>query len=469
MPVSLSWRGALAVVVVLAAGLGGVMAATASAFPGPPSATLFVNNGPTVPGRGDYWRDGEWYRHADSSCATAAFTTIGAAVSAATIPGSTIIVCPGTYNEGVLINKRLVLSGWGAVINASSSPFGNGVQIVGPGGSGSTVAGFKIENAEFEGILVGTAPVAPTNTTGTQQASGTPVSDVTIADNTLVNNDTGSTSGSFGQCVTPPGVPPADCGQSLHLVSVTDSIVEGNYAAYNDGGILLTDEFGPTANNIVRDNTTVNNTDDCGITLASHATGALPVSLAVNSAGLSAGLPDPAAAGVYDNLIENNISNNNGLLGQGAGILLGGGAPFSGVYSNVIRGNFASGNGLAGVTIHQHFVGDLNNNVVEDNILSNDNIDGDSDFATADTETTGVLVASGTPPGVPEFLWPGAPPTTTGEITGTIIRDNLIYGVKVGIWTLNVDPTSTTTTPNLYGPGVVTQVSTNTNPSIIYP
>jgi hypothetical protein len=45
-----------------------------------------------------------------------------------------------------------------------------------------------------------------------------------------------------------------------------------------------------------------------------------------------------------------------------ASILLGGGAPFAGVYGNVIRGNAAKGNGLAGVTIHQHLVGDLNGN-----------------------------------------------------------------------------------------------------------
>jgi nitrous oxidase accessory protein NosD len=465
MRVSFAWRGVLAAAVVSTAGLGGVMAATASAFPGPPSAPLFVNNSPTVPGRGDYWRGGEWYRHADGSCATAAFTTIGAAVSVAA-PGSTIVVCPGRYSEGVQINKRLVLSGLpGAVIDASSSSFGNGVQILG-GGSGSTVEGFKIENADFEGILVGTDPA---NADGSAVSSGAPVSHVTIADNTLVDNDTsfnGAGGEGVGQCftATAPGSAPGDCGQALHLVSVTNSLVEGNYITNNAGGILLTDEFGPTSGNVVRDNRSVDGTNDCGITLAGHATGGNPYG-ASDAVSPLTGLPT-GAAGVFDNLIEDNVSNNNGLLGQGAGILLGGGAPFAGVYSNVIRGNIAIGNGLAGVTIHQHFVGDLNNNVIEDNILSDDNIDGDGDFyplyPTVDTQTTGIFVASGAPP-VDTSIWPGAVSGTTGEITGTVIRGNRIFGVYYGIWTLNVDPTSTTTAPNFYGPGVTTPISTNTS------
>ena len=56
------------------------------------------------------------------------------------------------------------------MIDASTSSTGNGIQITGPGGSGSTVEGFKIENAKFEGILVGTAPVLTTSTTARMRA-----------------------------------------------------------------------------------------------------------------------------------------------------------------------------------------------------------------------------------------------------------------------------------------------------------
>ncbi len=435
MRVSFTQRlGALAAVALSIVGFGFVSTTAASAWwhspkpPGPP--TLFVNSS-LLSG----------YSH--NACSDASYTTISAAVAAAA-PGSHIVVCPGTYNEGVQIDKPLVLIGLHAVINASSSSFGNGIQIEGPGGSGSTVEGFKIEKAEFEGILVGTAPVAPSTTTGTPVTEGTPVSHVTIADNALIDNGTGFGTGA-GQCFSTPEAP-GDCGETIHLVSVTDSVVEGNYVANNVGGILLTDEFGPTSHNIVRHNQSLNNTDDCGITLAGHSSAAVnPVT----------GLPT-GAAGVFDNLIEYNVSSGNGVAGQGAGILLGGGAPFAGVYSNVIRGNLAKGNGLSGVTIHQHLAGDLNGNTIEGNVLIDDNVDGDHDFATADTETTGVLVAAGPPPGAvlpPELL--------PGQISGTVIRGNRFFDVNVGVWTLGVEKASTQISGNYFGPGVVTPVGEN--------
>jgi hypothetical protein len=421
--------GALGAVALATVGLGWVTTAVASAGESQPP-TLFVS-------------DSILSGYGHNPCSTAHYTTITAAVTAAA-PGSHIVVCPGTYNEGVLIEKPLLLTGRHAVINASSSPFGNGVQIVGTG-SGSTIKGFTIEGAKFEGILVGTAPVAISTTNGNPVTSGVPVSHVKIADDVLVDNGTGFGTDA-GQCFSTPEAP-GDCGETIHLVSVTDSIIEGNHVANNVGGILLTDEFGPTSHNIVRHNQALENTHDCGITLAGHSSAAVnPIT----------GVPT-GAAGVFDNLIANNVSDDNGVAGQGAGILLGGGAPFAGVYSNVIRDNIASGNGLPGVTIHQHLAGDLNGNVIKGNVLSNNNLDGDFDFAAASAkETTGILVASGSPPGAtlpPELL--------AAPITGTVIQGNHIFDVKVGIWTLGVDKPSTTITGNVFGPEVTTPISEN--------
>jgi hypothetical protein len=230
--------------------------------------------------------------------------------------------------------------------------------------------------------------------------------------------------------------------RALHLVAVTDSTVEGNYVAHNAGGILLTDEFGPTSGNVVRFNESMYNETDCGITLAGHAAAVNP----------ETGLPT-GKAGVFDNLIADNVSDDNGVLGQGAGILMGGGAPYAGVYGNHIIGNVARGNGLSGITIHQHLVGDLNANVVEGNYLSNDNLDGDYDFNAAKaTETTGILVAAGEPPhepgkGLPPFLVPG-------PLKETIIRHNSFSDLKVGIWTLGLESASTQISGNFFGPGV---------------
>jgi hypothetical protein len=376
-------------------------------------------------------------------CRSANFSTIDQAVSAAA-PGSKVIVCPGTYDEGVAIEKQLSLIGAGAVIDASTSSTGNAIQIVGPGGSGSSVVGFRIEHAKFEGILIGTAPVAPSETKGKPTKTGQPVSDVTIAGNVLVENDTGFKS-EFGQCFSTPEAP-GDCGEAIHLVAVTNSTVEGNYIAHNAGGILLTDEFGPTSGNTIRFNDSNHNETDCGITLAGHSPEAFDP---------ETGLPT-GKAGVFDNLVENNVALDNGVLGQGAGILMGGGGPDAGVYGNKIVSNYASGNGLAGITIHQHLIGDLNGNVVEGNVLGENNLDGDFDFKAAkDTETTGILVASGEPPEeLPEFLRPG-------PIKNTVIRGNRIVQNKIGIWTLNVDPGTTTISGNFFGPEVTTPVSSH--------
>ncbi len=383
------------------------------------------------------------YGHGSPQCMSAHYSTIQSAVNAAA-PGSKIIVCPGTYDEGVVIGKRVSLIGYWATIDASSSATGNGVQIVGPGGSGTTLAGFRIVNAKFEGVLVGTAPVAPAETEGKPSTEGQPVTDVTIAGNTIVEDDKGFGS-TAGQCFSTPEAP-GDCGEALHLVAVTNSNIVGNTVAHNAGGILLTDEFGPTSNNTIRFNNSNHNETDCGITLAGHNPAAFnPMT----------GMPT-GAAGVFDNLVEHNSSTDNGVLGQGAGILMGGGAPFAGVYGNRIIGNYAAGNGLAGITIHQHLIGDLNGNVLEHNVIGKNNLDGDYDFkAAVATETTGILVASGEPPtGLPPTLLPA-------PITNMVIRGNSIGYNKVGIWTLNVDPGTATITGNTFGPEIVTPVSSH--------
>jgi hypothetical protein len=364
--------------------------------------------------------------------------------------GDSVFALAGIYKGGVVIDKQLVLRGWGAVIDASSSSFGNGVQIVGPGGSGSTVQGFKIVNAKFEGILVGTAPVAPD---GTVPQTGEPVSNVRILGNVLVNNGTGFGSDA-GQCATtaeargdssPPPVSPGDCGQTIHLVSVTNSLVQGNSISRNVGGILLTDEFGPTSGNTISANVSVNNSYESGITLAGYNSNAVnPVTL-----------QPTGMAGVFSNLVQNNTVSCNGLKGQGAGILLGGGAILAGVYGNVLSGNVAQGNGLAGVTIHQHLIGDLNGNAITRNRLSNNNLTGDFNFVVPAPDPTGILVASGA-----NGLPPNSP-LLPGPISGTVIRGNLIFAVKVGIWTLGVDPATTTIARNIFGPGVTTPISTN--------
>jgi len=305
--------------------------------------------------------------------------------------GGTVRVQRGTYRQEVQIAREVSVIGVGhPVIDATGRP--NGVLIEGPGAAGAVVQGLTVEHATFEGILA-------ERTTG-----------VTIADNVVVDNDRGGLAAHpRGECA-PQGQIPGDCGEGLHLMSVTRSQVIGNTVRGNAGGILMTDELGPTALNLIARNRSLDNVLDCGITLASH-----------NPHAISAtGAPQPAMGGIYENLITGNTVDANGTKGAGAGILLAAPAPGMGTYDNVVAANTADGNGQAGITLHSHAPGqDLDGNVIVDNTLSNDGLTGDPDFGV--TSTVGILVASAVTP-----------------LSGIEIAGNTISDTHYGIWTKGV-------------------------------
>src|SRR5215472_10555753 len=334
-------------------------------------------------------------------CGPGAYATIGAAVSAAA-SGDTVQVCSGTYHELVTVpaGKPLTIMGTGHPVvdaaglsNAASGQF-SGVLVQ---ASGTTIEGLTVENATGEGILV--------------QGLAAPVTHVTIRGNRVTGNDLGNASGTvittspYAECNGVPGIP-GDCGEGLHLWAVTDSVVTGNVVNYNAGGVLLTDETGPTHGNLIAFNNVSDNTFDCGVTLAGHNQGAAP-----------GGVPAPDVAGVYGNSVTHNVAIGNGLRGEGSGILMASPFPGGAVYDNTVTGNYASGNALAGVTVHMHAPGqDLNGNVVTGNLLATNNVNGDRDSAPFDLETTGVLVRAVAPLSI--------------TITGNVITHNT-YGIWI--------------------------------------
>ena len=341
-----------AVAACLAVLAGGAVATTATAVAG---KTVFVS--PT--GRPSA---------VDSSCASARFRVIEAAIKKAT-RGSTVVICRGTYKGQVVLTKPLVLKGEHAKIDASGSD--NGITVPVPD---VTVEGFTVTGAIGEGILVVGKP-------------GLPVTHVSIKDNVVEGNDRGnptgrpiSTSG-YREC-NATGPVPGDCGEGIHLMVVANSVVAGNTVEHNSGGILVTDEFGPSDHNLIEDNLVKDNLLDCGITLPSHSTTAYVK-----------GRLNPAAGGVYDNSVLHNTVINNGTKGQGAGILLAAALPGGATYHNTIADNTIVGSGMSGVTVHLHAPGQyLSGNVVEGNTIVVNNLKGDNDFKPADHATTGVLV-----------------------------------------------------------------------------
>ena len=314
--------------------------------------------------------------------------TIGVAVAKAA-KGDTVKVERGTYDEQVTLTSDISLIGvHKPVIDATGQ--GNGVLIKGPGANGALVRGFVVKDATFEGILAVSA------------------ARLTIERNVVLDNDQGAKAAApTGECAPAGGVP-GDCGEGLHLMSVVRSVVSGNLVTDNDGGILLTDELGPTAHNVISRNRSLDNVFDCGITLAGH-----------NTSAFQNGAVEPSKGGVYANTVTDNVADGNGTKGQGGGILLAGPGPGTAVYNNVVSHNTANDNGLAGVTLHSHAPGqDLNGNRIVDNRLRNDGLTPDSSFN--ETGTVGILVGSAAP------------------LTGTVITGNRISDTEFGIWTINV-------------------------------
>jgi nitrous oxidase accessory protein NosD len=325
--------------------------------------------------------------------------TISAAVAASSA-GDIIEVWPGTYSEQVTITKSLSLiaaAGARPVIDATGKS--NGIFINGmatapwPGVASVIVSGFTIRGANYEGILVANA------------------SNVTLLDNRIHNNNK-SLEPSAGMC---PGIAPfetseaMDCGEGIHLMAVDHSSVLRNDVHDNSGGILITDETGPTSSNLIKGNNVHDNPYACGITMASHP--------AANASG-------PIMApnfGISHNVVAHNDSHHNGLGLPGAGAGVGIFAPGPGAYNNgnVVINNQLHDNGLPGVTMHIHGFAPAPAPSVKlnDNQIIGNHIYGNA----ADTEdaatpgTTGINIYSAAP------------------ITGTVIDQNVFENEAINI------------------------------------
>jgi len=329
------------------------------------------------------------------------YNTIQKAVNHASA-NDVIQVRAGIYKEGVTVGIPLLLVGAGfqhSTIDATG--FGNGVFVDGfdnPGLHGVTVAGFTVQNALYEGILVVSA------------------SDVTIRDNNIVNNDqigpvfTGAPTGCPGQQAFETDET-GDCGGALHLIGTVNSIVSGNTMTGNADGILISDETAESHGNLLTNNNVTNNPLECGIVLASHA----PFG--------STGPNFAPHYGVDHNTVTDNVSTGNGVQvgGSGVGLFSDGYGPGR-VSENVVIHNKLIGNGLGGVALHTH-VGpdfglppdDMDGNVIIGNYIAKNLAD---TFDTATPGRVGININSG---------GGGSP------VSGTIITKNTILDEDVDI------------------------------------
>jgi len=353
------------------------------------------------------------------------FPAIQPAVSAAeTSPDPTNIVNVGhgTYREQVIIRKSgISLIGANAanvIVDASGNANGVGIhvdgldsvtpQIVAAGGAGITevvVQGFTVTNARFEGILV------------------TNASNITVAENHVTGNNSGLIAG--GGVNGCPGTPSwetsegFDCGEGIHLNAVHHSTVVDNIVEHNAGGILLTDETGPTHHVTITGNLVTENQYECGITLASHRP----------AAGFGLNPPDPTFGpnpyGVYSNTVSSNEASKNGLAipgtGVGIGLFTSPGHSHTATYSNVIVGNRAVNNGHPGIALHSHRP---THNLTDNQIIGNYIAGNGADTALLPLD---VDPSPSAPTGIDVF--------GRSSLTGTVIAGNVIEreGIDVAV------------------------------------
>ena len=347
------------------------------------------------------------------------YATIQSAVNHAA-PKDVINVWPGTYTEGVVIGIPLSLIGAGAgqsTIDATNLP--NGVLIDGfnhPGLHDVVIAGFTVENAQFEGILVVSA------------------SRTTIRGNSVINNDkspgllfTGAPTGCPGQPAYETDET-GDCGGAIHFIGVSDSVISRNFVGGNADGLLISDETGISKGNVVSDNNFANNPLECGIVLASHP----PVG---SSAPFFA-----AHYGVVGNTVTRNVSTGNGVQigGAGVGLFSDGNGPGR-VSGNIVSHNQLVGNGLGGVSLHTHVgpafgapADDMSDNTITGNYIASNLADL---FDTATPGRVGININSG---------GGGSP------VTGTVITFNIITDEDVGV-AINTPATVEVHTNSLLG------------------
>jgi len=322
---------------------------------------------------------------AGTSCYSARYSNINTAIAAAG-SGGTVVVCPGTYHEEVVVTTPLTLIGRHATINAKGQPPLSVAGMTLPGSDGIAVlktsnvsiSGFTVTGAGFDAILVGAS------------------SHVSVSRNRLVNNGTFVNLQQGGS------------GVGVDLNSSTWSSATGNVALNNEGGgFEIADDIGPASHDTVAWNNESGSYDGCGVIVAGHS-----------------------AAGVTDNLIAyNSVSSNATAKGtMGSGLLLASEVPGETMTGNIFTGNRAWDNGLAGITIHVHLPGQhFNDNKFINNWIGVNNVVGDPiDLVTSPTSTTNVAV--------PDLLTTGILAATASQVSGTVIAGNTIVGDHYGIF-----------------------------------
>jgi parallel beta-helix repeat protein len=218
------------------------------------------------------------------------------------------------------------------------------------------------------------------------------------------------------------------CYGAIHLDAVVRSIVRDNEVSDNAEGIVLTDEAGPTHDNLIVGNSATNNQHGSGVALVaanSQAAG----SVFRRGLPVPSGKVYPSEGGLFRNIIRGNTLLSNGTApledgyGAGAGVLLDCTGQGFACYENSVVSNSMFGNGLSGVAVHADYGGGMGaeyfaSNRIVGNTIGRNNLLGDGlggTFTGPLRSTAGVVVLS-------------------GAKTTTVVMRNHITNDVVGVW-----------------------------------
>ena len=285
-----------------------------------------------------------------ASCdeATAAFTTVGAAITAAA-NGDTVVVCPGTYVENINFGGKAIVvrsSGGAAVTILDGNAIDSVVTFRSGEGSTSVLEGFTVRNGRAQsdggGIRIRNAsPVIRRNVivnngacgvAGVSIASGSPL----IEYNTIANNV-------HLACIG------LNIGGGLAIFGDSQAIVRRNHIYDNTAGfmgvgagIALWTAGSPTIEfNVIRGNTAE---QGGGIAIINSGSPSIIGNLLVRNQAQSGGGIYWSAPGAL--LVNNTIADNDSPEGSGV---------FAGASATLWNNNIAAGAGQIAVFCSDEF------------------------------------------------------------------------------------------------------------------
>jgi parallel beta-helix repeat protein len=290
-----------------------------------PASTLVVGSGPGCPG--------------------ATYATIQAAITAAS-PGSTIQVCPGSYNQNVNINKNgITLVGAGASSNASYGTIIDGTGIgSNPGISlPNGVTGVSIRNLRVQNFNANSGIYGALNN-----------NNFTV-DSVTVNNNNSTAAGNNGGIYM---------NGPVSYVTINNVTSDSN----RQRGIVIWNGF---KQHITITNNTVTNNNCCGIELQDGTASGVTITGNTITNNFDSGMAATGLmAGAGPNVIADNVLVNNGRFGMEIKLPNGSGLE-TGDGSIVISGNTvmrtapigAEARDIAGIAVFRRGLVIGNNNV----------------------------------------------------------------------------------------------------------